>query len=89
MRQVASAEQIANAFGSQTTKRTTVQRDVHRWGFSDTGMRSEREVEEYRVSPNVIRGLGRGEAVVWRRLRGALDRVEIVPGDRLSEYDGR
>ena len=77
MRQVASAEQIANAFGSQTTKRTTVQRDVHRWGFSDTGMRSEREVEEYRVSPNVIRGLGRGEAVVWRRLRGSLDRVRV------------
>ncbi|MDX6584272.1 MAG: conjugal transfer pilus assembly protein TraD [Solirubrobacterales bacterium] len=89
MRQVASAEQIANAFGSQTTKRTTVQRDVHRWGFSDTGMRSEREVEEYRVSPNVIRGLGRGEAVVWRRLRGSLERVEIVPGDRRNEHDGR
>jgi conjugal transfer pilus assembly protein TraD len=77
MRQVASAEEIANAFGSQTTKRTTVQRDVHRWGFSDTGMRSEREVEEYRVSPNVIRGLGRGEAVVWRRLRGTLERVRV------------
>jgi conjugal transfer pilus assembly protein TraD len=78
MRQVASAEAIANAFGSQTTKRSTVQRDVHRWGFSDTGMRSEREVEEYRISPNVIRGLGRGEAVVWRRLRGGtVERVRV------------
>lgn len=83
MRKVASAEAIANAFGSQTTKRTTVQRDVHRWGFSDTGMRSEREVEEYRVSPNAIRGLGRGEAIVWRRLRGGtVERVTIVAGER-------
>jgi conjugal transfer pilus assembly protein TraD len=91
MRQVASAEQIANAFGSQTTKRTTVQRDVHRWGFSDTGMRSEREVEEYRVSPNVIRGLGRGEAVVWRRVRdGTVERVGIAPiTKRASGHGGR
>jgi conjugal transfer pilus assembly protein TraD len=85
MRQVASAEQIANAFGSQTTKRTTVQRDVHRWGFTDTGMRSEREVEEYRVSPNVIRGLGRGEAIVWRRLRGNLERVRVEAAGPATE----
>ena len=77
MRQVASAEQIANSFGSQPVKRQTVQRDTHRLIFSATGMRSEREVEEYRISPNVIRALGRGEAVVWRRLRGTLERVEV------------
>lgn len=77
MRQVASAEQIANSFGSRPVKRQTVQRDTHRLIFSATGMRSEREVEEYRVSPNVIRALGRGEAVVWRRLRGTLDRLEV------------
>lgn len=77
MRQVASAEQIANSFGSRSVKRQTVQRDTHRLLFSDTGMRSEREVEEYRVSPNVIRVLGKGEAVVWRRLRGTLERLEV------------
>ena len=78
MRQVASAEAIQNALGSQTTKRQTVQRDANRVFGSDTGMRSEREVEEYRVSPNLIRGLGRGEAVVWRRLRGgSVERVRV------------
>ena len=82
MRQVASAEQIANSFGSRTVTRQTLQRDVHRPLFSDTGMRSEREVEEYCVSPNEIRGLGRGEALVWRRLRGGtLDRVTIAAGE--------
>ena len=70
MRQVASAEAIAMALGSRTVKKVTKQRDSHRLLFTDTGMRSEREVEEFRVSPNVIRSLGRGEAIVWRRLRG-------------------
>ena len=81
MRQVASAERIADALGTRTTMHTTVQRDVVGWLSSDTGMRSEREVEQYLVSPNVIRGLGRGEAVVWRRLRGTVDRVTIVAPD--------
>lgn len=80
MRQVSSAEAIAQSFGSQTVKRVTKQRDSHRLVFTDTGMRSEREVEEFRVSPNVIRGLGRGEAVVWRRLRGGtIDRIRVTP----------
>lgn len=83
MRQVASAERIADAFGSKTTKRQTVQLDASRFVFPDTGLRSEREVEEYRISPNVIRGLGRGEAIVWRRLRGGtVERVTIVAGER-------
>jgi len=77
MRQVASAERIADALGSRTTIKHTVQRDRHRLFLSDTGMRSERQVEEYRVSPNVIRSLDRGEAIVWRRLRGSVDRVKI------------
>ncbi|MGH2953013.1 MAG: type IV secretory system conjugative DNA transfer family protein [Solirubrobacterales bacterium] len=86
MRQVASAERIANAFGSQTTKRQTVQLDASRFPLSDTGMRSEREVEEYRISPNVIRGLGRGEALVWRRLRnGRLDRVHVRQAPRTAD----
>lgn len=80
MRQVASAESIAMAFGSQTVKRETRQHDAHRLFFTDTGMRSMREVEEFRVSPNVIRGLGRGEAIVWRRLRGGtINRVSVKP----------
>lgn len=80
MRQVASAEAIAMAFGSQTVKKVTKQRDSHRILFTDTGMRSEREVEEFRVSPNVIRGLGRGEAIIWRRLRGGtVSRISVHP----------
>ena len=87
MRQVASAESIGMALGSRTVKRQTTQRDSHRL-FSDTGMRSEREVEEFRVSPNVIRGLGMGEAIVWRRLRGGrIDRVKIAPATG-AETDG-
>ena len=78
MRQVSSAEAIAQSFGSQTVTKLTKQRDSHRLVFTDTGMRSERQVEEFRVSPNVIRGLGRGEAIVWRRLRGGtIDQVEV------------
>ena len=81
MRQVSSAEDIANSFGSKTVVRKTVQRDAFRPLMTDTGMRSEREVDAYRVSPNVIRGLKRGEAVLWRRLRGRLDLIEVVPRD--------
>ncbi len=84
MRQVASAEAIAQSFGSQTVRKQTKQRDSYRLVFTDTGMRSEREVEEFRVSPNVIRGLGRGEAIVWRRLRGGtIDRIDVLLAARL------
>lgn len=77
MRQVASAEAIANALGSRKVMKETIQRDSTRLFLTDTGMRSVREVDEYVVSPNVIRGLGRGEAIVWRRLRGRIDRIEV------------
>jgi conjugal transfer pilus assembly protein TraD len=80
MRQVASAERIADAFGTQSVRKQTVQHDRHRLFSSETGLRSEREVEQYRVSPNVIRSLGRGEAIVWRRLAGEVSRVRIMPG---------
>jgi len=77
MRQVASAERIADALGTRKTIKETVQHDRWRLLMTDTGMRSTREVDEYRVSPNVIRGLERGEAIVWRRLRSRLDRVRV------------
>lgn len=83
MRQVASAERIAQAFGSQTTTRRTVQHDRRRLVFTPTGVESEREVEEFRVSPNLIRRLATGEAVVWRRLRGGrLERITLEAGER-------
>ncbi|MGH3042904.1 MAG: type IV secretory system conjugative DNA transfer family protein [Gaiellaceae bacterium] len=75
MRQVASAGQIAEALGTRQTTKSTVQHDRNRLLFTETGLESVREVEEFRVSPNVIRDLGRGEAIVWRRLRGRIDRV--------------
>jgi len=81
MRQVASAEAIANALGSRKVEKETVQRDVNRLLLTDTGMRSVREVDEYVVSPNVIRGLGRGEAIVWRRLRARVDRINVEPSE--------
>lgn len=88
MRQVASAEPIAMALGSRTVKKETRQHDSHRVFFTDTGMRSERDVEEFRVSPNVIRSLGRGEAIVWRRLRGGtIDRVSVNPASARSAAD--
>ncbi|MFN8150803.1 MAG: TraM recognition domain-containing protein [Solirubrobacterales bacterium] len=78
MRQVASAESVAMALGTKTVKRQTKQHDAFRL-YSDTGMRSEREVEEFRISPNVIRSLKRGEAIVWRRLRGGtLDLIRVT-----------
>lgn len=82
MRQVASAEDIANSLGTRLAKQRTVQKDAFRI-YSDTGMRSEREVHEYRVSPNSIRGLGTGEAVLCCRLDGRLERIQIAR----SEHD--
>jgi conjugal transfer pilus assembly protein TraD len=75
MRQVASAGEIAEALGTYPTRKRTVQHDRHRVLFTETGLESERDVEEFRVSPNVIRDLSRGEAIVWRRLRGRIDHV--------------
>jgi len=75
MRQVASAGEIAEALGTNPTTKRTVQHDRYRLLFSETGLESERDAEEFRVSPNVIRDLGRGEAIVWRRLRGRIDQV--------------
>jgi conjugal transfer pilus assembly protein TraD len=79
MRQVASAEDIADALGSRTTTKETAQHDRHRFFATDTGRRSVREVEAYRISPNVFRDMKRGEAVVWRRLRGRIERVLLEP----------
>jgi type IV secretory pathway TraG/TraD family ATPase VirD4 len=80
MRQIASAERIANDLGTRKATKETVQHDAWRLLMTDTGMRSSREVEEYRVSPNLIRRLDRGEAIVWRRLRGGvIDTVRIAP----------
>jgi conjugal transfer pilus assembly protein TraD len=84
MRQVASAEHIANLFGSQLTSHEAVQYDRRRFLSPKTGLGTVRVAEEYRVSPNVIRELPTGEAFVWRRLRGRLEHVLTAPSDETS-----
>jgi len=79
MRQASSAGDIAASIGSESTVRETIQRDEARLLGRDTGMRSLREVEEFRVSPNAIRRLGRGEAIVWRRLRDQVEEIKVDP----------
>jgi conjugal transfer pilus assembly protein TraD len=87
MRQVAAAEEIAKALGTRRTMKRTVQHDRRRLFDTETGLESVREVEEFRVSPNVIRGLARGETIVWRRLRGG--RIERIVVDPVSGPENR
>ncbi len=59
-----SIETYARISGTEKSLKNTVQTEEDFFGKSPTGMGTVREVEEFRVKPNVIRELGRGEAAV-------------------------
>ncbi len=59
-----SIETYARISGTEKSMKNTVQTEEDFFGKSPTGMGTVREVEEFRVKPNVIRELGRGEAAV-------------------------
>ncbi len=57
-----SIEIYARISGTVKSMKNTVQTEEDLFGKSPTGMGTVREVEEFRLKPNTIRGLGRGEA---------------------------
>lgn len=64
MRQEGDAEYFANLLGTRRVEKRTEQTEATLLGESRSGLGSVREVDEYLVSPNILRSLKRGRAVV-------------------------
>lgn len=73
-----SAEAIAARAGTRSVMKVTERTTRFLWWQIRTGERSEREVEEYRVHPNVIKSLRVGECVVIKKYPTARSHVVKV-----------
>jgi hypothetical protein len=67
---------IADAVGTESVQRFTLQSNEAE-GAQEQG--SIRQVEEYRVHPNVLKTLKPGEAVVLYRSDHSVRRVRVLP----------
>ena len=60
-----SAETFASSIGTKDTEKTTERRKKGMFRDENTGEQSVRNVEEFRIHPNIFKGkLGRGEGIV-------------------------
>jgi copper ion binding protein len=62
------AEHYAGLCGTKTTQKETRQVEKGFFGHNDTGMKSVRDVEEYVVHPNELKGLRQGEFFVHSKV---------------------
>ncbi len=77
LRQSADAEYVASLSGTYKTIKQTEQTLASVFGHERTGLGSAREVDEYHVSPNLIRQLPQGYAVVQINAPAKLDLVRL------------
>jgi hypothetical protein len=77
LRQSADAEYVAGLSGTYKTIKRTEQTLAAMFGHERTGLGSAREVDEYHVSPNLIRQLPQGYAVVQINVPATLDLVRL------------
>jgi len=74
-----SADTLAQLPGTVTKRKATTQTNRALFGSTQTGMGSEREVEQFIVHPNVFKRLRRGQAVLIRKDPARCERVNIKP----------
>jgi type IV secretory system conjugative DNA transfer VirD4/TraG family protein len=88
LRQSADAEYVAGFGGTYKTTKLTEQTTAALVGHERTGLGSAREVDEYHVSPNLVRELPRGYAVVQINHPPKLDlvRLDYVETSGLPPY---
>jgi hypothetical protein len=77
LRQSADAEYVAGLSGTYKTVKRTEQTLAAIHGYEQTGLGSAREVDEYHVSPNLIRQLHQGYAVVHMNAPATVDLVRL------------
>jgi hypothetical protein len=77
LRQSADAEYVAGLSGTFKTTKRTEQTQAALLGHGPTGLGSAREVDEYHVSPNLIRQLPQGYALVQVNAPAKLDLVRL------------
>ncbi|MFN8149501.1 MAG: TraM recognition domain-containing protein, partial [Solirubrobacterales bacterium] len=77
LRQSADAEYVAGLSGTYKTVMRTEQTMTSLSGQEQTGLGSAREVDEYHVSPNLVRQLEKGHAVFQCHLPHSLDLVRL------------
>ncbi len=77
LRQSADAEYVAGLSGTYKTMKRTEQTLAALLGHEPTGLGSAREVDEYHVSPNLIRQLPQGYAVAQINAPATLDLVRL------------
>jgi len=73
-----SAETLARVIGTTNATKHTRQR-IRGLVTTDTGVLSERDVEQYIIHPNIFRRLKTGEAVLLRKDPFRVERVNITP----------
>ncbi len=73
----ASIEMYSRISGTEKTFKDTMQTQEDWIDKSPTGMVSVREVEEFRLNPNLIRELGRGEAAVIIKQPFVIDVLQL------------
>ena len=67
-----TAEYMAKVIGTKASRQTTTQIDQGILMESNTGVGSEREVEEFRIHPNVFKSIKRSEGIFIDKEKGAL-----------------
>jgi len=77
LRQSADAEYVAGLSGTYKTVKRTEQTLAAIHGHEQTGLGSAREVDEYHVSPNLVRQLPVGHAVIQTNTMATLDVVRL------------
>lgn len=82
LRQSADAEYVAGLGGTYKTVKRTEQTLAAVYGHERTGLGSAREVDEYHVSPNLIRQLPQGYAIVHVNAPSTM--LDLVRLDRLD-----
>jgi len=67
-----TAEYMAKVIGTKASRQTTTQIDQGILMETNTGVGSEREVEEFRIHPNVFKSIKRSEGIFIDKEKGAL-----------------
>ncbi|MBS1960587.1 MAG: type IV secretion system DNA-binding domain-containing protein [Bdellovibrionales bacterium] len=75
------AETWSKFFGTERTVKTTWQTD----GGAETGMRSNREVQEFRVKPDEIKELRTGRCILSSKTDGILTLLDVPPPLAIEE----
>jgi type IV secretory pathway TraG/TraD family ATPase VirD4 len=85
-----AAEELARMIGTRkAVKKTNVVQNSGLTGDSKTGMGSVRETEEFMVSPNLIKTLARGQAILSTKIPYKVSKIKLISASSQISNHGR